>query len=151
MCSKETLQTPLQKKILPLRNMLIYPDIFEVGSFGARSESESAIRKDSNESWRWKEVPTDISYGEIASCLLLVKAIGARVTPYLLEGVTHILCDINSEAIQWNSQVSINILFRDGQRGNAIHQKLLSMQSSVNKNTKITLVSPMWFRKHWRP
>ena len=127
--------------------MLIYPDLFELESCVSNSKSISAVRMDSNESHRWKEVCPELSFSEVASCLLLVKAVGARITPYLRERVTHILCDIKAETVQWKPQLAIVSLFRDAQRGRVLHQKLLDLRLSA---AGITLVSPDFFRKKWR-
>jgi len=146
------LQTPRQKQFSrgngkgSERSMILYPDFFKVGDFGLTRKSSVTKAGSPEESLRWEEVSEECSMGEVASSLLLVKAMGAHVTPHLYHGVTHILCDLNQDMLHWNSSISISA-FGDSKRGEVLHQRLLDMEEL--QSVDITLVSLDWVRGQW--
>ena len=123
--------------------MVLYPDIFPDNKFGF-SRKKDTMKEDATP--RWNDVQPDFKQSEISSTLLLAKAMGAQASPHLHDGVTHILCDLKVETLEWNSRISVNA-FQNIKRGELLHQRLLQMDESDPLH--ITLVSPEWVQSQW--
>ena len=142
--------------------MILYPDIYQIGEYGnckytssdekdkfngAQNKNRGISSKSSqcnNDDTR--DVCQQCILSIVASVLPLAKAMGAKVTRHLHEKVTHLLCDITCDKLQWHPSISMSI-FQDYKRGFSLHQRLVGMNSDVSIN--IMLVSPRWIRNNW--
>lgn len=128
--------------------MVLYPDLFDIGDFGFSNGQD--VSRDIHEgivSIRWNAIPLGCTTSQVASVLPLAKAMGARVTAHLHDGVTHILCELkDSSILQWDAHVP-QAVFMDGSRGTALQSRLVDLD--LPKSQRITLVSPTWIRQHW--
>ncbi len=125
------------------RSMILYPDIYPVGKYGFQKEENAW-----NESQKEQQTNAchESAMGEVASVLPLAKAMGAKVTPHLHQGVTHILCDIVCDKFNWHPSISTNT-FHDLKRGSSLHQRLTEMNS--DSSIDVLLISPSWIRSKW--
>lgn len=116
-----------------LATVIMYPDIFDF-DFGEREATGTF-----QEEQRWNSVSDEI--GAVSSCLPLVRAMGAQVTPHLHNGVTHVLCEMR-DCCKWNDFDAAG--FSDAKRARRIKTRLGMMNS-----TRVMFVSPDWIRKQW--
>jgi len=123
--------------------MILYPDIYTIGKYGSQKEDDVL-----NETQNQKEraVCKKSATSEVASVLPLTKVMGAKTTSHLHEGVTHVLCDIVCDTLNWNPCICTKT-FRDPKRGSSLHQRLKEMNSDSPIN--VVLVSPSWIRAQW--
>lgn len=88
------------------------------------------------------------SQAEISASLILAKAMGATISSHLDSSVTHILCDLNQDCIQWNMFIS-NGSFRNKKCGANLCKLLKDVLSENKCFHKVWLVSSRWIRKKW--
>ena len=118
--------------------MILYPDIYPAGKYGFQKGDDV------------RELERDVCHRsttcEVASVLPLAKVMGAKVTSHLHQGVTHILCDIACDTLNWHPSVCTNT-FHDLKRGSSLHERLVEMNS--DSPIDVILVSPSWIRAKW--
>jgi hypothetical protein len=88
------------------------------------------------------------SKAEISASLILAKAMGATISSHLDSSVTHILCDLNQDCIEWNMFIS-NDSFRNKKCGANLCVFLKDVLSENKCFHKVWLVSSRWIRKKW--
>lgn len=88
------------------------------------------------------------SQEEISASLLLAKVMGAAISSNLDSSITHILCDLNQDCIEWNIFISSGA-FRNEKCGANLCVLMKDNLSKTKSCHKVWLVSPRWIRSKW--
>ncbi len=127
--------------------MVIYPDVFPVQKFNEVDLNNCENTAKSKYMYKTSDICTECEYSEVVASLSLVKAMGAKLSSTLHRKVTHILCNITCDSIQWSCFLCQDI-FLDINRGSALMETLIDMDEVWP--LQVTLVSPDWIRKNWK-
>jgi hypothetical protein len=88
------------------------------------------------------------SQEEISASLLLAKVMGAVISSNLDSSITHILCDLNQDCIEWNIFISSGA-FRNEKCGANLCLLMKDKLSETKSCHKVWLISPRWIRSKW--
>ena len=123
--------------------------MYPIGLFsGDLIETQKNTELMSTKHFQMSDISKDIEYSEVAASIPLAKqAKGVLLSSELNTKVTHILCDIQCESVQWNQSAVTQEIFNDHSRGAALIQRLLEMDEIVPIH--VVLVSPKWIRDNW--
>lgn len=115
--------------------VIVYPDLFG-DNFGLCN----AASRGANAAERWEQALPSAKSSALASSLPLLRCMGSRVTHQLSKHVTHVLCDLNTEAtsISWHPG-DVLAVFADKDHGRALQERL---EDSVGH--PVLLISRGW-------
>jgi hypothetical protein len=134
---------PFKRDSPSTATVVIYPDLFDLDFGERRSSSALEQLKSGKEKDRWQQVSSQT--GVVSSCLPLAHAMGAQVSPYLHDGVTHVLCEVRKKILKWDDFDADS--FVHAKRAQRIKTRLTSMHET---ECKVTFVSPDWIRSQWQ-
>jgi hypothetical protein len=128
---------------------VLYPDVF---TSGLGSLEEVALENSFNHprSARWGEISDAAKLCGIMSALPLATHMGAQLTPYLHNGVTHVVCELKKKkSMQWDPDEFDCDAFVNELGARRIHRRLLYLHGEDSNPQEILFVTPQWIRETW--